>query len=395
MKKRIFVYGLILITIGVIVFEGYSIVNMVNNHKNKVLQDIKTVDIFENKDKALSIMIQQPDYSYKEDTSRTAWPSTSEYLYSGAKCTYQDGSEIVDTGQYISFEEISHTATITTKKTIYCTLYFANGRPALEVLKATNDNTYAGGGQHTTVVEGLYRFKGDYDKVLNNYICLGAYENPEKCKTNANNMYRIIGVTDGTEESTLGLKAGMLKVIKATPSNTSQAWSSSGNYDWDNTNATARKYLNDTFYTGNTIDARIKPYIAEVNWWKGDNEGSWLTPPTSETKTKTTSQYRIGLMYASDYYNSWTYSSSGNTNSWLDITHGLSSSSTYSNYIEWTMTKYGSSYAWYVRADGALLWNNINVTNAYAVRPVFYLSSTAGLIGFGTEQQPYTITTIK
>ena len=95
--------------------------NLFKPNKSQILQDIKRVDIFENKDKALSIMIQQPDYTYKEDTSRTAWPSTTEYLYSGSKCTDKDGVDIGDTSSYISFEEKSHTATITTKKTIYCT----------------------------------------------------------------------------------------------------------------------------------------------------------------------------------------------------------------------------------------------------------------------------------
>ena len=392
MKRKIINILVVILTIGVIYeISSYFIMKQ----KSEVLQDIKTVDIFENKDKALSIMIQQSDYTYKEDTSRNAWPSTSEYLYSGAKCTDKEGKDIGDTTSYISFEETNHTATITTKKTIYCTLYFANGRPALEVLKATKDETYAGGGQHTTAVEGLYRFKGDYDKVLNNYICLGADENPDKCKTNTDNMYRIIGVTDGTEESTLGLKAGMLKVIKATPSNTSQAWATdqSANIDWDNGNNTVRTYLNGTFYTGSTIDSRIKPYIAEVNWWKGDRTNA--TSSGVETKTKTSGKYRVGLMYVGDYYNSWTYA--GNTNSWLHITHGLSSSSTYSSTSEWTMTRYGPNdngnyRAWEV-ASGPLSYFNVYIT--FAVRPVFYLASNVGLVGLGSESSPYTITTIK
>ena len=203
-------------------------------------------------------------------------------------------------------------------------------------------------------------------------------------------MYRIIGVTDGSEESTLGLKAGMLKVIKATPSNTSQAWSAYGNYDWDSTYATARTYLNSTFYNGNTIDSRIKPYIANVYWWKGDNT---TENATSETTTKTTGQYQIGLMYKSDYYNVWTYSSPY-TNNWLHITHGLSSSSTtYSSTSEWTMTKDGPRIAWRVFSDGRL--DSESVTGPYAVRPVFYLTSNVGLVGLGSESSPYTITTIK
>ncbi len=392
MKRKIMIIGIVFI----LIIESIFVYNLFKPNKSQILQDIKTINIFENKDKTLSIMIQQPDYTYKEDTSRTAWPSTSEYLYSGAKCTDKDGNTIVDAGQYISFEETNHTATITTKKTIYCTLYFANGRPALEVLDSQGGTYYAGGTQgNRTAVQGLYRFKGTASQVTNNYICLGADENPDKCKTNPDNMYRIIGVTDGTEEKDLGLKAGMLKVIKATPPSdgTSIKWASSysSNYDWDNTNATARKYLNETFYTGSTIDVRIKPYIVEVNWWKGDYHSDY--PSSLETKIKTTGQYQIGLMYQSDYVNAYQDKS---TDNWLFIKNGLTGNTVVA---EWTMSRYGllssNNYyaAWRVREEGWL--HNPALTAEQAVRPVFYLATTTGLIGFGTEQQPYTITTIK
>ncbi len=272
-------------------------------------------------------------------------------------------------------------------------------KPVLDMLKETGGDTFAGGGDHTTVVDGLYRYKGTYEEVTNNYICLGD-ENPDVCKTNTDNMYRIIGVTDGKEESTLGLKAGMLKVIKATPSNTSQAWSTDqfSNIDWDNGSNTVRTYLNSTFYTGSTIDARIKPYIAEVNWWKGDRTNA--TSSGVEAKPKTSGKYRVGLMYAGDYYNSWTYAK--NTNSWLHITHGLSSSSTYSYSNEWTMTRYGqkyfgsSYYEWLVtnssdRLGGLLDSSNGFGTLKYAVRPVFYLTSEVKLSGGGTESDPFII----
>ncbi len=270
----------------------------------------------------------------------------------------------------------------------------AKGLPPLEMLDLQGGTYYGGGKQGSrTAVEGLYRFKGTYSEVKNNYICLGADENPDKCKTNANNMYRIIGVTDGTEESTLGLKAGMLKVIKATPSNTGQAWStnSSSNIDWDNGSNTVRTYLNSTFYNGNTIDSRIKPYIAEVNWWKGDRTNA--TSSGEERKTKTSGKYRVGLMYASDYYNSWSYDS--NTNSWLHIIHGTSNSSTYSSTYEWTMTRSGTDgygyEAWGVRSDGPLNRFGVAYTYASAVRPVFYLSSDVKLTGQGIETDPFII----
>ncbi len=49
-KKKIIVYTLIILVVGIIIYEGYSITEMLVNHKNnKVLEDIKTVDIFDNK----------------------------------------------------------------------------------------------------------------------------------------------------------------------------------------------------------------------------------------------------------------------------------------------------------------------------------------------------------
>ena len=59
------------------------------------------------------------------------------------------------------------------------------------MLKETGGDTFAGGGDHTTVVEGLYRYKGTKDQVTNNYICLGD-ENPDVCKTNPDNMYLLM-----------------------------------------------------------------------------------------------------------------------------------------------------------------------------------------------------------
>ncbi len=264
------------------------------------------------------------------------------------------------------------------------------------MLKETGGEVFAGGGDHTTAVEGLYRYKGTYEEVTNNYICLGD-EDSNTCKTNKDNMYRIIGVTDGTEENDLGLEKGMLKVIKATLSNKRQTWAtnSTSNIDWDNAGNTVRTYLNTTFYNRNTIDTRIKPYIVEVNWWKGDNTND---SPMSETKISTSAKYRIGLMYASDYYNSWAYADidNPNTNSWLNICHGLSSGSPSCNSeVEWTMTRnriVGSGGEWgadQVFLDGYLTFDQVD--NTWAVRPVFYLKSNVKLLGSGTESNPFTI----
>ena len=396
MKKKALNIIIVILTIGM-VYEIYSYFNMKTN--NKVLEDIKTVDILDNKNKTISIMVQngeEGDFEYYPEKG-TTWPDYTKYTYVGTKCTDDAGTNVEDTKQYVQFDEVNNEATITTKKTIYCTLYFGKGRPALEVLDAQGGQYYGGGKQGSrTAVEGLYRFKGTKAQVTNNFVCIGGPLNPDTCGSAESNeyLYRIIGVTDGTEASDLGLEAGMLKVIKVIPTSTRQAWASnrSTDIDWDNGNNTVRVSINGSgFYNG--LEQGIKNIIPAVKWWKGDRTNAESSG--AETKTATTGQYQIGLMYAGDYYNSWGYGS--NTNSWLHITNTMSGkTSTYSSTYEWTMTRFGlfsGGYnAWFVATSGNFARNPVNDTPA--VRPVFYLPSTTGLVGNGTESSPYVITSL-
>ncbi len=246
-------------------------------------------------------------------------------------------------------------------------------------------------------VGGLYRYYGTYQEVTNNYICFGT-SNVETCKNSPDTyMYRIIGIQKNDNDS-LGLKANQLKIIKATPVKESGnvkiiAWSSANSdINWDNGSNTVRPYLNTTFLS--TIDSTWQGIISNPKWYIGDNTSADST--TTEVKIPSTGNYQVGLMYASDYYNSWTYNAIGNTDSWLHITHGTSSSSTYSSQYEWTMTRYGyysvldDFYAWFVGSDGSMFFYWLG--NTFAVRPVFYLSSNIKLSGNGTETSPFIIT---
>ncbi len=372
MKKKVLNILVVILTISIIV-EGYICFKNVKN--NKVLEDIKTVDIFDNKDKTISIMVQDPTtFEYQSDTSRTSWPQKTEYIYAGTKCTDASGTDVGDTTPYLKFDESDYTATITTKKTIYCTLYFANGRPALEVLKAKGGDYYAGGGDHTTVVDELYRFKGTVGQVDNNYICLGASENPDTCKANSENMYRIIGVTTD----------GKLKVIKAKKYGDNQKWNSKASSDVKWNASTLYTYLNSTFY--NSLNARIQGLIDNYTW---KMELTTSTPGTTTGNQDGTIQNHIGLMYGSDYVNA---GAQDKTN-WLFIQNGYSGNPAE---FEWTMSSCGyngGARAWFMRTGG--YFGVELVSDPYAVRPVFYLLSTVGLIGEGTVSQPYTVTTIK
>ncbi len=378
MKKKVLNILVVILTISIIV-EGFICFKNIKN--NKVLEDIKTVDIFDNKDKTLSIMVQDPTtFEYHEDSSRTSWPKKDEYMYAGSKCTDVNDKDLGDTTPYLKFDESNYTATITTKKTIYCTLYFAKGRPVLEVLRAHNKGANDVVTYTETLVDDLYRFKGTASQVTNNYICLGASENPDVCKANPNNMYRIIGVTTD----------GNLKVVKATKYGANKKWDDNSNYVYPNwTVASLYTYLNEDFY--NSINPRIQVLIDKHTW---NLEYSHMSSWNDNIKSDGTEQIKISLMQGSDfYYSITTYNESSNKDSWLFIKNGWNGNM---EEAEWTMTRFdtaGPSWGWIIDSNGSLVWGSTDQFNA--VRPSFYLVPTIGLIGEGTETNPYTVTTIK
>ncbi len=389
-KKKILaiVISILLFIEGISLFLTYKSYNNMQKH---ILEDVETIDVFKNKNKAISIMVQNPnnEEQWDEYDDRSKWPDPSTHGFVGAECTDSEGKE-EKWEDVLTFSLTNKTATIKTKQTSYCTLYFAKGEPALDHLKAKGGTTFAGGSAHTTAVDGMYRFKGDYNSVKNNYICFGTTV-ASTCTSNKDKyMYRIIGITSAADNK-IGLYANQLKLIKATPSSTSQQWHSSYSSDTPWGSSSAKNYLNTTFL--NTITSLPdgtywNSMISQHGWYIKDQTSINTTEPQDKTLTGDVNN-RIGLMYATDYKNAY---DSLNTSNWLHITHGTSdSSSKYSSTYEWTMTRYGSGTAWYVETDGALATGRVNDT--FAVRPVFYLQSGVNLTGEGTEANPYIITT--
>ena len=235
MKKKIILKLIVvLVTIGII-YEGYGMIKEFTV-SSRNLEEINTKDLSSN-DKSIAIVLQNEDDSWEEATDRSKWPSKEDYGYMGAECTDSDGAKI-DVSTILKFDLMTYHATIDTKNSIYCTLYFAKGEPALQKLQETGGEVFAGGGDHTTAVDGMYRYKGTTTAVNNNYICFGT-SNKDECLANPDTyMFRIIGITSA-DDNTVGLKKGQLKIIKATPSNTSQKW---GNREddsspWDSSQA--------------------------------------------------------------------------------------------------------------------------------------------------------------
>ena len=383
MKKRklkVIILALVIIE-GVFIYLNYQSYNKENT---QVFNEVKIADNLKNT-KQIAIMQQKEDFTWEDKgTSASSWPDIKTFEYYGSECTDAAGKPITPTTEVIQFDEQNQTATISTSKTIYCTLKFARRSKVLELMQKT-ETTYL---KTVDTSDELLRYIGTKDQVKKNYICFGT-ENKDTCLGNKGTyMYRIIGITTDKVNTSLGLTKNQLKIIKATPSNTSQAWATDqySNYDWDNSNASARTYLNGTFLNSITgITTKVGTHnwsdlITSEKWYKGDNTSA--TSSKTEVKTLTTGSYKVGLMYASDYVNSGTQ----NTTNWLFIQNGMSGST---STFEWTMTRSGSGRVWVARGSGDLEYAWVN--NALAVRPVFYLTSEISISGAGTESDPFII----
>ncbi len=215
-------------------------------------------------------------------------------------------------------------------------------------------------------------------------------------------MYRIIGITDGSQmNKDLGLVKGQLKLIKAIPISEIKSWYSSnlgGNWN----GSELKSYLNGAATDDFLTDAKNNQWKTGDYWdslitsqkWYMELKAEYPWPSTNPLPNTISEGYtegKVGLMYASDYYNS----GSQDTNNWLYVKNGWSTSSSLSgNFIyEWTMSRNGITgvyyAAWAMTIFGYLYPDVMNYT--YAVRPVFYLTPNITLTGEGTSTNPFII----
>ena len=380
MKRKILIS---LITISILL-EGVFIYHLFSPTNNKLLEEVNTKDLSSN-DKSIAIMVQNEDDSWEEATDRSKWPSKEDYGYMGAECTDSDGAKI-DVTNILKFNLMTNHATIDTKNSIYCTLYFAKGRPLLQALEETKGLSL----NLTSAVDGMYRYKGTSSVVNNNYICFGTSDKTECLNKPDTYMYRIIGITSA-DDNTIGLKKDQLKLIKATPSSTSQAWSGNSDVKWDSSSAKSHiiSYYNTYIYGATPNGTYWDSIVTEHKWYNVDQPSN---ATSIEPKTSQSIASKVSLMYGSDYYNSGTQ----DTNNWLFIINGWNTNSSLSgnSATEWTMTRRGKvdrGYAgWYVLYNGTLgNWNTLN--EQFSVRPVFYLQPQINLTGKGTVDDPFRI----
>ena len=228
--------------------------------------------------------------------------------------------------------------------------------------------------------DNSYRYSGTNP---NNYVCFGV--TGANCQ-NADNQYRIIGVFNN-----------QVKLIKAT-SYGNYLWDTDGLNTWDgSTKPDIYTTLNETYY--NTISAEWQNLIVETTWHVGG---------MNRSTTNTAKQYydvevgtgqsgyeetmKIGLMYVSDYgYGAspekWIIAlseASYGADNWL-----------YSGSVEWLISRRTGSagYAFIVSSmlGGEVHYDFVgNTLASIAVRPVFYLASTATISsGTGTSSDPF------
>ena len=262
--KKIIIGILIIIEIGLI------IINYNTTLSNKEIDKIETKEEEIKGNNALAIMIKgKNETEYKPSKSNT-WP-TGEYKYAGSLCIGNDGREIEE-DEVISFDNASHTATITTKDTIYCYLYFAEGEDAVTRIERLSSSSLEAEGDVKARGDVLRRFQGDKDKVQNNYICFGT-SITEECVNNTDRyMYRIIGYATDNDDETTGTKKGQLKLIKKEALEKGIQWwgSLDANIEWPESNIFTQllgtEYLQNEYY----IPVNWKEKISNHTWWYGD-----------------------------------------------------------------------------------------------------------------------------
>ena len=270
--------------------------------------------------------------------------------------------------------------------------------------------------------DNSYRFAGASNTV-NNYVCFGSNVTP--CP--ADNLYRIIGVfgdkvklikSDYATTALLGADGDYSKMY------TANNWDNSaykGNnlanvaaYNWNKTgqNTWSTSLLNKTNLNKNfiaNIGADWAAKIADTTWKVGGN--TWANIGTQPAKTayqnevvkpvpgstssngETEHPAKIGLMYASDYGfaaapSAWTANLNTYNGDAIKNVNWM-----YMGLYEWTISRYAdlSNTAFVVLSTGYVYDNSVG-SRAYAVRPVFSLTSSVNYVsGSGTAADPISI----
>ena len=144
-KKKIIITLLIIVSMITIFFTFKTFINK----PLKELPEVKLKGI--KKDKVIAIMVTNESGDGYKKYEGEEWPGTN-YKYIEAKCVDNNGNSV---NNVVTFNEENRTATLTTNKTIYCTLYFEEDN-ILNTLRANDPN----GVLSKELVGDLYRYQG-------------------------------------------------------------------------------------------------------------------------------------------------------------------------------------------------------------------------------------------
>ena len=273
MKKKIIIGILIIIEIGLIMVNYNTTLS--NKEIDKIEAKEETKEIKGNN--TLAIMVKSKDGKEYTPSETNTWPE-SPYKYAGALCIGNDGRDIEES-EVISFDNASHTATITTKDTIYCYLYFAEGEDAVTRILSKSASGLEAEEDVGARGDVLRRFQGTVtnngdgtiDNDINNYICFGTSITEECVKNTDRYKYRIIGYATADDETT-NTKKGQLKLIKKEALEEAMQWhyNSNDNINWFQSDLynriTTKEYLTNKYYVPSGWENKIAEHI----WWTGN-----------------------------------------------------------------------------------------------------------------------------
>ena len=379
---------------------------------------------------------------YKEESENNYVPVTDTKFPEGyvlnvteSNCIDNNGNEIKNALSYENGE-----VTITSGKTIYCYLYF-DKTLGVEIKEKEPK------GLQTDKIRGeMYRFQGQQNDGINNYICFGTSDLKE-CTANLDKyMYRIIGIEAST---------GRVKVIKKEALKDKIAWADNYNNDIEFPKSkiyeALTKFLNDKEYVPEGWENKISDntwtygdmdnsffganqkaeelYQIEsgqngTNWSEKVEEGTigaeefTVTSDSSYThvgetfyflnhtneKWTNTFDSKLSLMYLHDYV--YAVGDTANCHveqgthqicqtSWIHISQNDPDVNDDSSH-EWTMTRLGwlpsegFFLGLYINNSGSVY--NWGISGSHFVRPVFYIDASQTLKdGIGTIDDPFII----
>ena len=336
-KYKKYILGIAPVIILLTLFFGIN--NLMKSKNNEPLPEVKLRDITDNK--TFAIMVQNGD-GYEEYTSEDdKWPGKG-YIFKEAKCIDNNGSLVTDA---VTFTDDK--ATLTTNKTVYCTLYFDEKPDPAKDLRAKDPS----GSLSSDLQGGMYRYQGIGD--IPNWICFGTRD-ADACKTEDGidkYMYRIIGITE----------EGQMYLIKETfvkeGSVTGFSWDDVANISGSGGDACPDGKCPE--WNEADLFQRINGTANGTKAGKGDNDDSVddntdiFVDSTQYDYLKSGDEYNGGE--ASEWYNliadhEWMYgdttSSSYNGDTLYDIESGQTETTHYAQNPEGSTTVEQQTYTW-------------------------------------------------